>query len=265
MNELLGESLLATLHVSPFLRREHPFVTKALHAQAQRLPKLMRQEIRAFLDGTPATKPGKPPEFDYLRTLSEVSRPVQPQDLEDMIDSHQEPTDGLDVLFPLTRALAYLSGAAPRRAKTTLTGTIQLVPSDQEIERFRRAFFVVDDPLSALRKLRALALMADEVAALTTVYPALYQLLGDIAREEVAAAKERKGQKWNLTPDRERQLMLLLQMSPSDPGLVKDMQATFGDDQPSDQAEAKPKPKASVDLKGGSFATGAQASEGGGR
>lgn len=265
MNDLLGESLLAILGIRPFLERQHPRVTLALHRQAMRLPMDMRREVRAYLDDE---KPdgrvgkGKRDAFPYLQILDQLSRPVEPNDLENMIDAHQEPTDALDVVIPLVRALAFLSGAAPRRSKQTLTGVDMLPPSDQDVERFRRKFVVVNNPMTILARLRAGQLLTDEVVSLVSCYPALYQALDDVIGEELGAWKARHP-KADLPIAKERQLSLLLQTSTADPGLTRDMQATF-DEQPSEN-EAQPKRGSSIDLKAGSFQTSGQAAEGGGR
>lgn len=265
MNDLFGEQMLAVIRLAPFLGGDHPKVTRAMHAEAARLPKLMRQELRAFFNGEALERPTKPPPFEYLKLVEQLSRPIQQQDIETMVGAHQEPQDAVDVYVAVTRALAFLSGACPRRAKQTLTGAVQLVPSDQEVERFRRLFVVVDEPLTVLYKLRRLSLLADEVGAFATVYPAMYEMLGKLVQEELAAAKTRGGMKWHLPEAKERQLMLLLQMSPSDKDLVKDMQATFGDEgKESDQGPAAPKPS-KIDLKASSLQTVAQGAEAGAR
>lgn len=264
MNDLFGEQLLVVVKLLPFLERNHPKVTKAMHAEAARVPKEMRRQVRSFLDDEPAERVPKAAAFDYLRILELLARPVEPADLEELVGSHQEPTDALDLLVPVSRALAFLNGAAARRSRRTLTDVVYLVPSDQEVERFRRAFAAIEDPVGMLGRMRQGRLLADEVAALATVYPALYALLGTIVGEELGSAKARKGAKWNPSVAQEQQLMTLLQMSRTDPGLIADMQATFGEQPAEGEVPAKGQ-GSKIDLKSKSYRTPGQAAEAGGR
>lgn len=256
-----GESLLAVIGIRRFLDREHPRVTVPFHERADRIPKEMGKQIRAFIEGEEPEKAELPEgkAFSYMEIMKALSRPVETHDLEAMIDSHKEPEHALDLLIPLSRALAYLNGICPRRSKVTLAGAENLMPSDQDVSKFRRLFAVVNDPMTILRRLQSQILLSDEVTAFIAVYPALYQVLFNAAGTEIANMNAR-GKK--LPYRKEKQLSLLLQIAATDPAMVADLQATFEQEK---EAKEAPASGPNVNLKAGSFKTPGQAMESQGR
>ena len=261
---LFGESLLATMGLETFLAREHRRALVGDHAAAARLPATIGAQLRAFVRGEePGREERRPPErVDYLRTIKQLATPIEPEDVEALVGSHKEPGDALELFIPLTRAVAFLNGAAPRRVRTALTGPENIRPSDQEVAKFSRLFAVADDPMVLLRRLRSGPILADEVAALSSIYPALYTEIGARAQDAIAdAMTERTG--FRLPRAREQALRTLLpELGPGSPGLVRDMQATFAANQAA--AEQAPPRKRRAGMAGNSYQTTAQRTESGG-
>lgn len=261
---LFGESLLAVMGVRGFLAREHRRALATDHQQAARLPGTIGAQLRAFVMGDePGREERRAPErIDYLRVIKQLATPIEPQDIEALVGAHKEPGDALELFVPLTRAIAFLNGAAPRRVRTALTGPENIRPSDQEISKFSRVFAVADDPTTLLRRLRTGPILADEVAALASIYPALNAEIASRAQGAIADAMTARAS-FRLPHAREQALrMLIPDLGPSSPGLVRDMQNTFAQSQ-QEQQQAPPKRRAG--MAGNSYQTTAQRTESGGK
>lgn len=262
---LMGECLLATVGVQDFLSRTHRRVLVDDHARAARIPSAISRQLDAFVRGEAPPKDDRraPGRIDYPELLEQLARPIEPGDVENLVGQHKEAEDALEVFVPLTRAVAFLNGAAPRRATNALTGPEPIRPSDQEVAKFARVFAVVDDPLTILQRMRSGPVLADEVAAVRSVYPAIYTEMAARAQNAIAdAMTERKG--FRLPHDRDKALRSLLpDLGPRSPGLVRDMQQTFAN---SAQAQQQPPPKRKrADLGGSNFQTTGQRAESGGK
>jgi hypothetical protein len=262
---LHGEELLAVLGIRGFLAREHRRVTQMDLRAAARLPDAISTELRRFYSGEPLGRGerarGEP--FDYLKVIRQLAQPVLAPDLEAMVGAHQQGGDALDMLVPLTRVLGYLNGAAPRRARQGLFTAEPLRPSDQEVGRFQRLYQALHEPLSILRRLRAGTVLADETAAVAACYPDLFAVIQERAARVFAELLVRRpGHR--LGYRREALLRTVLQAGPADASLISEMQAAFG---PPGSEEQQPAPAhgGRGPVKAGSYATGAQGAESGGR
>jgi hypothetical protein len=263
---LMGESLLAVIGLDDFLAREHRRVLVGDHAAAARLPEAIGKQLRAFVEGeAPSREDSKPaPRVDFMKVIDQLATPIEPADIEALIGAHRNPEDALELFVPLTRAVAFLNGAAPRRVKPALTGPEVLRPSDQEVSKFERVFAVVHDPTLILRRLRAGPLLADEVAAVQAVYPALYGEMAMRAQTAIADAMTARAS-FRMPRERERALRTLLpDLGPQSPGLVRDMQQSFADSAKAQQ-QAPPPRRKRADLAGASFQTTGQRAESGGK
>lgn len=258
---LNGEGLLAAVGLHGFLAREHRRVSQADREKAARMPAAMAAQVRRFLAGE-TERPQRPGAFDVLKTIREVSQQVAPEDIEGMIGAHGSSGEALDMFVPLTRAVTFLAGAAPRRGKQSLFDAEQKMPSDIDVARFRRLYEVLDDPMVLMRHLLQRKLLDDEVQAVAMVYPALYAgLTADVARiyAELLARKPKHRPSYR----DEAQLQTLLQSASVDPELVPDMQASFAGEQQDVAAQRKPARSSAMPAgKANSHATAGQATEG---
>jgi hypothetical protein len=259
---LMGESLLAVVGLHDFLGRSHRRVLVGDHAAAARLPEAIGRQLRAFVDGAaPGREERRPAErMDYAKVIEQLATPIEPEDVENLIGAHRDPEDALELFVPLTRAIAFLNGAAPRRVKPALTGPENIRPSDQEVSKFERVFAVVDDPMAILARLRTGPVLADEVAAVRSVYPAIYGEIAMRAQAAIADAMTARAS-FKLPRERDRALRTLLpDLGPASPGLLRDMQQTFANSA-KEQRQGPPPRRKSVDLGAGGFQTGGQRAE----
>lgn len=263
---LMGECLLAVVGLRDFLERSHRRVLVGDHAAAARLPEAIGRQLRAFVEGEAPSREERRPaaSMDYAKVIEQLATPIEPEDVENLIGAHRDPEDALELFVPLTRAIAFLNGAAPRRVKPALTGPENIRPSDQEVSKFERVFAVVDDPMVILARLRTGPLLADEVAAVSSVYPALYGEMAQRAQVAIADAMTARAS-FKLPRERERALRTLLpDLGPASPGLVRDMQQSFADSA-KEQSQAPAPTKRRMDMGGGTFQTTGQRAESGGK
>lgn len=267
---LFGEQLLAVRGVTDFLAREHPHVMEDEHIAARRLLGDIKADLRAFMSGEePRRLPGRPAEaspFSYLRLLEQLSQPIQPKDIEALVGSHQDGSDAVDLFIPLTRAVAYLNGIAPRRQRQTLVSTVPVMPSAQEVSRFRRIFSIVDNPMILFVRLRQGVLLSDEVNAVSSVYPELYGFIKEAVGKAIAHVLD-KNDKYSPSRKVDSLLRTLIGQGPQDPKLIQDLQANYPQDDKDGQEQGPaPAPKGGkLQLKGHAYSSAGQRAESGGR
>lgn len=151
-----------------------------------------------------------------------------------------------DVLNAATRAIEHLQAIQPRRVTKTTARELVEPPEPFEMDRFARAWRVGVDPMSALRNMSVGALDMVQVDALEAMYPEIYKRVareGGILDDAIATMKTRRGEKWDVTDDQDRQVKILIGADPIDFDLANDF-ATLG------QIAQPPKPRQSGGTSG---------------
>lgn len=156
-----------------------------------------------------------------------------------------------DVQAAASRAISYLQDIFPRRVTKTTARMDVSPPEPFELDRFARAWRVVTDPLHALRAMAEGGLDMVSVEALAKAYPAIYEMVsgrtepgtpggGGLLDEAIATMKGRRGERWDITDDQDRQVKILLGEDSIDLELANEFaesQATTPAQQPRQRAQ----------------------------
>lgn len=166
------ESTLATVTLGAILRGR-PKYPLYMAKQAAQLPRHIRQTLKAWLVED-KRRPVPEPDFDLddaEKLLMDTGSPEQAEALYLAIPDADLATE---LGNAATRCIKFLQDHLTHRDEPTIMGPRPTRPTRQEIAEFERLWAVVTDPLSVLAELSAGSLSSDEVDALSTTWPALY-------------------------------------------------------------------------------------------
>jgi hypothetical protein len=239
-----SETMVAALGLDRILAGT-PSLTQEAREASITFPKRARALLlKALSSKEPDADEAEEPDFDYT-TVSDLLRDVGEEQNQALFDAL--PDDIQDaVLAAATTAIEYLQNTQPRRITKTTARLEVSPPEPYELDRFVRAWRVAVDPLSAVKAMTVGALDMVMVGALAAAYPAIYELLageGGLLDDAIATMKARRGEKWDVTDDQDRQIKILLQEDPIDLDLAND----FADLAPPQQAP--PMKKSSGQIK----------------
>lgn len=230
---LPGEAIVAALGLDAILRGDPSFTVERQNDAASFTKRARALLLKALAVREPEPDDEEEPDFDY-QTVSDLLRDVGEEQNAALFDAL--PDDIQDaVLAAATTAIEYLQNAQPRRVTKTTARLEVSPPEPYELDRFVRAWRVAVDPLSAVKAMTVGALDMVMVGALAAAYPAIYELLageGGLLDDAIATMKGRRGEKWDVTDDQDRQIKILLQEDPIDLDLAND----FADLAPPQQA-----------------------------
>lgn len=206
-----------------------PSFTREAQESAVAFPKRARALLlRALQEREPGTE--DEPAFDY-----DEARKMLDADTEEIERRHNQLFDALpddiqdDVQAAATNAINYLQGVIPRLIIKTTAREDSPPPEPFALDRFARAWRVAVDPMSALRAMADGSLDMIQVEALKAAYPQIYKLVaseGGLLDEAIAAVKARKGDRWDVTDDQDRQIKILIGADPVDLELAADFAAS---------------------------------------
>lgn len=254
MDPLLGEVATAAIGIDSILRGKASYGL-GKEGIAGSLPTNLARLVGAYIRRTEPAPLSELPEFDYQDVsalLANAGKPEQGQRLQEAIG---DPELGGAVEETATRIIETLQQALPARTVETLTGSVPVPPSAQELAKFRRAWQVAVDPLVVLRDLNEDAMSLDQVQALEAMYPTLYALIKPAVVKTVADEKAKRPS-WEPGYRKESRLRVLLQL-PRAESLMSDVQALYAQS----KAEAPAAAKKAVGLDAQKVATPAQANE----
>jgi hypothetical protein len=226
---LTGEAMLAATGVRRLLQARPKRITMADQDRAEMMPREIRRSCRRFVDATQGLgKLGKQDVFDYETILDEVQRSLEPEHLQAIADTFKPEDHDLaaDYLVQVQRVVPYLQSIMPVNTEETLYKTFTLDPSDSEIARFRRAFDIAEDPMTALRDMERGILVPDQIKHLEACYPQTYALMKETMANEMASALARK-KSWRLSYWRDRETQILFNAVTWNEQLASDCQSNF--------------------------------------
>ena len=226
MTPLEAETVVAALGLDAILRG-NPSWSLERQENAAAFGKRARAALLRFLGASePDAEAEDVPEFDWdeaSKLLQEVGEEQNEALFDALPDDIQD-----DVLGAATRAIGYLQEVLPRRVTKTTALDAVTPPEPFELDRFARMWMVAVDPMSAVRAMREGSLDMVMVSALAAMYPALYESVaaeGGLLDEAIAVMKARRGDKWDVTDDQDRQVKILIQADPIDFDLAADFAA----------------------------------------
>jgi hypothetical protein len=191
----------------------------------------------------------EPPAFDYDEAKKLLEADDDELEKRHLVLYETLPDDIQDaVAAAATAAIEFLQEHLPRSLTRTVANARMSPPDPFELDRFARMWRTVVDPMHALAALAEGGLDTVMVESLKGAYPDLYALItegmrkppeGALLDQAIAAMRTRKGDRWDVTDDQDRQLKILLGEDPIDFDLANDYAAL----QPTTPAAA-PKQKA---------------------
>lgn len=222
---LVAEALAAVTGVQRILDTPPKPVSPADGKHAVALAKQIETIFREFLS-SPSFKRQKDdlPDLDYLETLDKLTRPVQPDQREKLLENFQDEQAGLAYLNVCDRGVAWLLERLPRRSRTTLVGDIPVEPSLTEMADFERDWQVAADPLQVLRDMSEGIMIGTQVDAFKTLFPTLYARTA-LSLQGVLLDLRGKDDTWEPPSEKAWQCMAFFGISPVDPDLATKLQA----------------------------------------
>lgn len=237
MTPLEAEIAVAVLGLDKILRGETSWTMGKAEDAAAFAKRARALVLKAITTNEPAE--AEEPEFSYEDTRKlleadgdEVERrnnafyEAVPDDIQD------------DVHAAATRAIGFLQAAQPRRVTKTTARMDVSPPEPFELDRFARMWRVAVDPMYAVRSMASGSLDTVMVDALAKTYPAIYALVsgrlepgGDLAEETglldeaIDTMRTRRGDRWDVTDDQDRQIKILLGEEPIDLDLANEFAA----------------------------------------
>lgn len=241
-----AEAAVGAIGLDRIMKGETSWAQKYREAAAA-FPKRARALLLKALASKDTEPDGEMPAFDY----DEAKRLLEQGD-----DEAEKATEALYDALPdemqdeveaaAGKAITFLQQNLPRRVSKT-TARLEVSPPEPfELDRFARMWRVAVDPMWALRMMAEGGLDMVMADALAEMYPALYELLageGGLLDDAIATLKARKGEKWDVSDDQDRQVKILLRVDPIDLDLANDF-AEIGQQQQTQQPMAgRPRPK----------------------
>lgn len=188
----VGESILGTIGIEPFLTGKPVFVGEMARKRAAALPLKMSKEARELLTGE-RQESREYGEFAWEDVVAATSSRLTPEMIKAQLGD-LEPLLADDVVLCLTRALNYLRALIPKRPPRELFSMEPNPPTVFEQDRMRAAWEIANGPLTAMQDLTAWQMSRDQAAGLAAMYPVLYSIAqGDLEMGiEEERAKESK-------------------------------------------------------------------------
>ena len=247
-----AEAAVAAIGLDRIMRGDASWAQK-YREDAVAFPKRARALLLKALASKDTEPNGEMPDFDYdaAKALLEADDEHAEKALEAFYAAIPDDIQD-DVEAAAGRAITYLQQQLPRRAVKTTARLGVTPPEPFELDRFARTWRVAVDPMWAIRMRTEGGLDMVMVNALADMYPELYALIAGrekpleddpipLLDEALATMKARRGEKWDVSDDQDRQIKILLRVDPIDLDLANDF-AAIGQQQQTQQAPARPRP-----------------------
>ncbi len=218
-----GEELLARTGIGHVLNRSTtPLWLRKTH---DRYEDQIRSKMSAFVSTKTHYVKVKPPAFDYDKELERLTS-------QKTLEPNTAATERLDAdtlaayCVAINRVLGYLSSELPKSTITDMVSTRNVKPSDLTIAGFRRLFAVAEDPLVALQAMVDGILTRDQVVALKTMFPSIYEAAKVILAQEI---QERTvgHPEWHLPYSRDQLVMVFMEVPAGDAAALATLQKNF--------------------------------------
>jgi len=219
--------LMAVIGLGPIVDVGKATLTEERRAKLSRLQERINKAARDFLTGGAWEKPRSPGAIEWkpwvsLMTMPENERRLRVLEVsKDLLD----PEDAAAYAGQAMKSWNYLAAQFPRTMKRTLMGAVAEPPPEVYLYRFRRSYFVLDDPMGLLDQLLCGFINTDEQAAMAANLPFLYAESQKAFVQEAVAHKA-KHPKWELPRKRWEPLRTFLGIARK-PGYVAQLQARF--------------------------------------
>jgi hypothetical protein len=212
-----GELLLASTGVTAALRPGPVRITQEVLGRASPvgMARAIERRLKRFMRGSEFAERVERPAFDYDEICDLLPQMVNEARNVENVAGFETQHLADEYAGVLGVAVGYIQREIPDQVAAPVIGGQRLTASDYEIASFRRKYSVIDHPLLLLDDLAAGWLVDDQVMAMKTVYPAIYNAIrGSVMAALVDAAGTKKT--WRLPYDKDLQMQVLLQQSTMD-------------------------------------------------
>lgn len=227
MTPLEAEIAVAVLGLEAILKGEPGWTVGRQNDAASYQKRARALLLKALAAKDPAD--ADEPAFDYEETRELLEADDETVEARSQALYDALPDDIQDVVeAAASRAIAFLQAQQPRRVTKTTARVDVSPPEPFELDRFARTWRVAMDPMSALRAMAQGGLDMVMVAALQGAYPELYDAIaapGGWLDEALATMKARRGDRWDVTDDQDRQVKILIGAEPIDLDLANEYAA----------------------------------------
>lgn len=237
---LRGESLLATTGVTAALRPGPVSITMKTLRAAEGIGVRIRRSLRRFVRGAELAEPPDHEPVDYEEIMGLLPMAQNEVRQVENVSGFYDADLAAEYAESLGTAVGYLQSIAPMEPMPQLIATGAPVrPGQLDVSEFSRRYTVVNSPIVALDSLNAGYLVPEEIEALQTVYPGLYDFMRQTLEQEMIAVVADKPS-YKLPYAKEQALEVFLQTETLSPQLSTELGKAFEEARARESAGKKP-------------------------
>lgn len=168
------ELMLVSIGLKPIISKEVETISPAKLAEMDKIPDEIRKLSDQLVHGKDVEVPDYA-EFDYRAAIKELAAGWDVQQVKDMVAKFppQYKIVGTALIVKAQETIKQLLQGYPVAQYQTLTGSIDLLPSDVKLFKFVSILEIVDEPLNVFKFMGTGSLLKTQARAVRVVYPTL--------------------------------------------------------------------------------------------
>lgn len=183
--------------------------------RAENLPRTTRAALLRFMSSPERTEPDDLPPFDYAHVSKVLQQdPAESEKvsnaLHEALRGRLHDDDAQEVVNVATKIILALQASIPRRIYKSVVNETVMPPEPYSLGRWRRQWSVAADPMIVIRDMLEGNIDPGMVSTLQQTYPELYKMVLAQLDDAIATMKTRRGDKWDLPEDKNRDVKILL-------------------------------------------------------
>ena len=184
------EVLLATIGLKPIISRAVETISSEKLAEMAGMPDEIRRLAKQLVRSESVSVPAYP-DFDYRGAVKELAKGWDVQQVIAMIKKFpsQYAATGTALVVKAEATIKQLLQGYPVAQYQTLTGSVNLLPSDMKLFKFVTVLEAIDEPLNVFKFMSSGSLLKSQAHAVRTVYPTLSAAIDAAIMNETIAAK----------------------------------------------------------------------------
>jgi hypothetical protein len=234
------ELMLVAIGLKPIISREVETIGRSKLKEMARIPKEIVSLARQLVNNE--LTPSFYSDFNYRKAIKELAAGWDMQQVADMIAKFppEYQVTGSALILKAQQTIQQLLEGYPVSQYQTVTGSIDLLPSDAKLFKFVSILEIVDQPLMVFSFMSAGSLLRSQAHAIRTVYPSLSAAIDAAIMQATISAKANKAS-FELPPRAEVGVKAWMGQGPT---TVAQLVAAQTAATKSKADQAKPKPKA---------------------
>lgn len=204
----VGEATIATIGLTEILRGDMPRIGVAKQREILGMGKRIDDAARMFVYDEFPGRLSMPRPFTYRKLLEQFTKPLPAGAVDKLMKSF--PPDASDIALSFISTLqnmyAHLAEMVPVASYDTYLGPKRIMPTSDKTFEFFNQYWVIDDPMATFQLMQRGALLPEQVNALKTFYPSLYNYMTAALLDALVARNLREPNFLNLPPRADRGL-----------------------------------------------------------